>query len=613
MLSTEQAESNWTDAENAVKTHDVPWLSQNLDVLTTQMSNLKFVAITTLQGHVITQSGNVAGFTTDVNYPGMMALATQKVVSVVGGGGFYGIVKTPQGLFMVAAAGIVDNNGTTKPVGILFMGKPISIATLAGIKNILHSDVAILMANQPVVSSSKQITASLISQYVAKVPSEGNGSSTHSSVNEWNGVLTAHSTSDLRDISGHSVGTFYLQMPVYTSSMVTDHFRRIGSLAVFIMLALFILALVIVDTRVIRPLRKFRDTLEMVASGSLAEQTAIKQYITRTDEVGIIGNSIRNLIQNMHGALENVSKRINETAEQMAAASEELTATSESAASAMTEINTSMREISQGADVQLHGANRGAVSVQNMIRVLDGVTEETIELTGASSSTVDDAEQGNSFIVAAVKQMDVIEHSVDDVAIVLKSLHERSSTISQIVSDIAQIATQTNLLALNASIEAARAGEEGRGFAVVAQEVRALAERSSTATTQIKKIVEQILTDTDRAVDGMSLGSGEIQKGAGSVRTAGKVFERIVGSSRAMATRIERVSKASQQLLESSQEFAHTTEEMTHIAQVAAGNSKNAARDSEEHVVTMKGIVSSANHLSQMAQDLLSVLEYFKL
>jgi methyl-accepting chemotaxis protein len=65
-------------------------------------------------------------------------------------------------------------------------------------------------------------------------------------------------------------------------------------------------------------------------------------------------------------------------------------------------------------------------------------------------------------------------------------------SIRKVVQEIEYIADQTNLLALNASIEAARAGEHGRGFAVVADEVRKLSARSSSAASEIGKLVRNV-------------------------------------------------------------------------------------------------------------------------
>ncbi len=65
------------------------------------------------------------------------------------------------------------------------------------------------------------------------------------------------------------------------------------------------------------------------------------------------------------------------------------------------------------------------------------------------------------------------------------ALGESSAEIGEVVTVIQTIASQTNLLALNATIESARAGEAGLAFAIVAREVKALADATATATTEV--------------------------------------------------------------------------------------------------------------------------------
>ncbi|HMW22226.1 MAG TPA: methyl-accepting chemotaxis protein [Burkholderiaceae bacterium] len=71
----------------------------------------------------------------------------------------------------------------------------------------------------------------------------------------------------------------------------------------------------------------------------------------------------------------------------------------------------------------------------------------------------------------------------------MDTLQCKSHEIGDIIGLIDGLAHQTRMLALNASVEAARAGEAGKGFAVVAAEVRALAQRSAEAATQVGGII----------------------------------------------------------------------------------------------------------------------------
>ena len=71
--------------------------------------------------------------------------------------------------------------------------------------------------------------------------------------------------------------------------------------------------------------------------------------------------------------------------------------------------------------------------------------------------------------------------------------------VERLLVIIQEMSKQTNLLALNAAIEAARAGQYGVGFNVVASEMRLLADKTGTASKQIRSITERMRASTGAA------------------------------------------------------------------------------------------------------------------
>jgi methyl-accepting chemotaxis protein len=128
-------------------------------------------------------------------------------------------------------------------------------------------------------------------------------------------------------------------------------------------------------------------------------------------------------------------------------------------------------------------------SLSTMAQTMKHENEQVDHATGALSTNITAVER----IASNLQKMS--EKTVET-ATSVDHLNERTSEIGGIVKLIKEIADQTNLLALNAAIEAARAGEQGRGFAVVADEVRKLAERTSTATSEIGQLVGAIQKET---------------------------------------------------------------------------------------------------------------------
>jgi methyl-accepting chemotaxis protein len=110
---------------------------------------------------------------------------------------------------------------------------------------------------------------------------------------------------------------------------------------------------------------------------------------------------------------------------------------------------------------------------------------------------------------------------------IITQLGEQSASITSIVNTIHEIANQTNLLALNAAIEAARAGEQGRGFAVVADEVRKLAERTSSSTKEIETMIAKIGQDTHSGINSINTMLQQAEQGVDLANNAGQAIKEI--------------------------------------------------------------------------------------
>jgi methyl-accepting chemotaxis protein len=103
-------------------------------------------------------------------------------------------------------------------------------------------------------------------------------------------------------------------------------------------------------------------------------------------------------------------------------------------------------------------------------------------------------------INAIIHQINTANTSSSMVSNSVESLNQSIKEIANILASVQKFYKQTQLLALNASIESARAGEAGKGFAVVANEIRLLAEGSSSSVEKIVTIMNDIDTSVNSVV-----------------------------------------------------------------------------------------------------------------
>ncbi|KEI06680.1 methyl-accepting chemotaxis protein [Clostridium botulinum] len=161
-------------------------------------------------------------------------------------------------------------------------------------------------------------------------------------------------------------------------------------------------------------------------------------------------------------------------------------------------------EITKSIESQGNSLNEINNSVMNNEERMDTLVNASNVMNDASTSTLKFVKGGTSEVEQLSQNMIQLKNIMDSTRDNTRKLDENSIKVEDILKLINSLAEQTNLLALNAAIEAARAGEHGRGFAVVAEEIRKLAENSTSSVKEISDILENIQTqakDADSATD----------------------------------------------------------------------------------------------------------------
>lgn len=175
------------------------------------------------------------------------------------------------------------------------------------------------------------------------------------------------------------------------------------------------------------------------------------------------------------------------------------------------------------------------------------------ELTEAVHSAAAGAEEANSIVDGAKKNVATGSTVVSEAVEAMREIEESSDKIAKIIDVIDGIAFQTNLLALNAGVEAARAGDAGRGFAVVASEVRALAQRSSESAREISDLI--------------SVSGDNVSRGVNLVGQSGELLKEIVGSIDEIALRVGQISTSAREQSVGISEISSAVNELDHAIQ----------------------------------------------
>lgn len=303
--------------------------------------------------------------------------------------------------------------------------------------------------------------------------------------------------------------------------------------------------------------------------------------VAGTDEISELAKCFNTFVERLHSIITNLA----ETAQQVSSNAAMLSRLSKDNES---EIKTQQSEIQQVV-----------VAVKEMASVVQNVTYSVTETADKSMQADGAASSGRTIVVNTMGQIKSLSEEIKTAADVIDRLRKETVSIGSVLDVIRGIAEQTNLLALNAAIEAARAGEQGRGFAVVADEVRTLASRTQSSTTEIREMIERLQAGSHEAVEMMSAGTAQANSSVSQANEASVALEHITEIVGVIRDRTNQIAAASEQQSAATRQIEHNIDR---ISTVATNTAESSVR-----------ITSSTGSLADMAARMTELVGRFKI
>ncbi len=272
-------------------------------------------------------------------------------------------------------------------------------------------------------------------------------------------------------------------------------------------------------------------------------------------------------------------------------------------------------EVLEGhAAQEQHNVQAIADSMQEMTDAVEDVASKATELSGyVGAMNGDNKRIKMSMQTAAessqmgLEKMQVVTHGIQEIR---DSIHELETTvgeattltaqISKIITMIQGIAEETNLLSLNASIEAARAGESGRGFAVVAEQIKKLADSSSSSAADISALIKQINAIMEVTAQQTTDNVNRIGQSVEEVASADAQFQVIYEAVDSMDQGVEEMIDKINRISDIAQVLAATTEEQSATVSSISGATDN-LRDTVEDTVAQVAVARETTDETQSA------------
>ena len=372
------------------------------------------------------------------------------------------------------------------------------------------------------------------------------------------------------------------------------------------LLAIIFAGIVVAVNHITKPLGTMMMVMRRLSEGDFSKQ---ENNIKSNDELGRLAIAL----DNMRDEVAQVLNKVKYSAENLNSAVEHMSVTTNQSAQVSNQIAMSITDVAESSMKELDAVNSTNEEIDKFKSNVDNMSDVVQNAVEKGRKTSDVAADGGVKLKKAIEQIQRIEAATARSTKVVDSLGEQSMEIGKIVKTISEIAEQTNLLALNAAIEAARAGEAGRGFAVVADEVRKLAISSQEAAMDISNIITEIQSNTKLAVQEIESGNKEVVAGTKSIESTEEAFGSIISMVQDVSAQLENIAKVVSEMANSGNVIAKNISTVRESSKKNAEEAENVSAASEEQSAAVNGLSDASSKLADLAAELSSNVDKFKL
>ena len=313
------------------------------------------------------------------------------------------------------------------------------------------------------------------------------------------------------------------------------------------------------------------------------------------EEMAMWFNQFISKLREIVSDVKRASQTVLSSTQQLSAAVEESNAAMSSISNTVSEIATGMQENASAVQETTASVEEVSVSAQSVASTSQQAAEDTMNVQKSASKGSDAVKE----IMSSISEVSIASVEVGKNILQLEG---SSNEIGDILDIIAGIASQTNLLALNAAIEAARAGEHGKGFAVVAEEIRKLAEQSSTSAKEIASLVKGIQEKTVQVVNTVGDQEKKISLSVEKAKLIDENIKEILQSVNGVVNKINDIAASSEEQAAATEQMTKSMDSVSKATYQGAKNSSEISSSVQEQASTLEEIGATSEEISSMAQ-----------